>query len=73
MALNNTTADALASTIVTNLGLTGDQATEALAKWKIITRAFYASIPANATVTVASVSGVTTGGGVSGPGTGVIV
>ena len=72
MALNNTAADALAQTIVTNLGLTGDQATQAVAHWQQVTRAFFASIVANGQVTVAvtSVSGVTPGGGVSGPGAG---
>jgi len=70
MSLNNTTADALAGTI--NDGVGGDA--DSLAKWKIICRAIYSALKTDAvvgtTVTVASVSGVTPGGGVSGPGAG---
>lgn len=74
MTMNNTTADALATTIVTNLGLTGDTATEALVHWKVVCRALYAAIVTDAvvstTVAVTSVSGVTAGGASSGPGAG---
>lgn len=41
--------------------------------WDAIGNAIVAHIQANAQVVVASVSGVTTGGGVSGPGTGTIL
>lgn len=42
------------------------------AVWNAIGDAIITFIQANATVTVTSVSGVTTGAGVSGPGTGTI-
>ena len=61
MALNNAAADVLANTIVTNLGLTGSQATAALTKWKIVTEAFFASLIANGSVTIEPASIVTTG------------
>lgn len=72
MALSNATADVCAQAIVTALGLTGDQATEALVKWKQTIRAVYSSLKTDIqiAVTVTSVSAVTPGGGVSGPGAG---
>jgi len=72
MALNNSTADACAALIVSNLGLTGSQATDALVKWKATMEAIYTSLKTDIqiNVTVTSVSGVTSGGGTSGPGTG---
>lgn len=74
MALSNANADILAQAIVTALGLTGTQATDALAKWKDVTRQLYAALKTDpvvtSTVAVASVSGVTSGAAVSGPGTG---
>lgn len=72
MSLNNTTADALAVAIVAALGLTGSQATQALVHWKQVTRQFYAALKTDAVVAVASVSGVTPGGGASGPGSGTL-
>jgi hypothetical protein len=71
MALNTASADALASSIVTALGLTGDPATQALVHWKAVTRSFYAALVTDVIVNagvVTSVAGVTPGGGVSGPG-----
>ena len=67
MAMNTTTADALAESICAGLGIDDE---DAIAKWKTICREFYNAIVADAVVTVTSVSGVTTGAGVSGPGTG---
>lgn len=69
MALNNTTADTLAALICTSLGI-ADAASQTKMRdqWRII----YAQLKADIqiAVTVTSVSGVTTGGGISGPGTG---
>lgn len=74
MALNNATADVLAQAIVTALGLTGAQATDALVKWKDVVRQIYSALKVDpvvtSTVVVASVTGVTSGGAVSGPGAG---
>lgn len=71
MALNASTT---ASAIVSALGLTGAEATAATAKWTTILSALFTRIAADAVVTasvaVVSVSGVTPGGGVSGPGAG---
>lgn len=67
--LNNANADALAVSLATALNIT-DVASKAVlqATW----RAVYAALKTDIaiTVTVTSVSGVTTGGGVSGPGAG---
>lgn len=57
MSLNNTTADALAQTIVTNLGA----ANSSLSQWQTICRAFFASLTANGTVTIEAASIVTVG------------
>lgn len=69
MALNNTTADAVANAICSALSIS-DSAT--IADWKKIMEAIYAGLKTDIqiAVTVTSVSGVTTGGGVSGPGSG---
>lgn len=69
MALNNTTADAVATAICTALSIT-DVAT--VATWKTIMEKIYAGLKTDIAiaVTVTSVSGVTVGGAVSGPGTG---
>jgi hypothetical protein len=69
MALNNTTADAVATAICAALNVVD---APSIAAWKDIMRQIYAGIKADAVVSVASVSGVTTGGGTSGPGTGTL-
>lgn len=48
MSLNNASADALASTIVSNLGADPS----ALGQWKTICRAIFASLTANGSVTI---------------------
>lgn len=69
MALNNTTADALANAISTALGIDDSESQQIMRdQWRIIYAALKADIVINVTVT--SVSGVTTGGGTSGPGSG---
>jgi len=76
MAMNKTV---LATAIKTalqgkNSGITGDSETEVIAYWEVIADEIIKHIIANAvistTVAVASVTGVTGGGGTSGPGTG---
>ncbi len=69
MALNNTTADALATTICSALGI-ADAAS--ITKMKATWRAAYAALKTDIviTVTVTSVTGVTVGAAASGPGTG---
>jgi len=61
MALNNGTADALAAAIVTALGLTGDQATQATAHWQNVTRTLYSSLKTDAVVTIPSSAIATSG------------
>ena len=72
MPLDPTAAANCAQQIVSDLGLEGDQATQATERWTTVLTDIFAAIVANATVTVAvaSVSGITPGGGVSGPGAG---
>lgn len=69
MPLSNTTADAVATSICSALGV-NDAASKA--KYKQVYEILYAALKTDITITVAvaSVSGVTTGPGVSGPGTG---
>jgi hypothetical protein len=69
MSLNSTTADALAVSICTALGVVD---TAAINKWKTICEQIYLHLKSDAVVNVASVSGVTTGAGVSGSGTGTL-
>lgn len=57
MSLNNATADALAQTIVTNLGA----ASSALPQWQTICRAFFSSITTNGVVIIPPVAIVTNG------------
>lgn len=57
MSLNNAAADALAQTIVSNLGADNS----ALGQWQTICRAFFASITANGVVTIPSTA-ITTNG-----------
>jgi hypothetical protein len=69
MALNNSTADACATSMASAMGITDGPTIDQM---KVQIRALYASLKNDIaiTVTVTSVSGVTPGGGVSGPGTG---
>ncbi len=69
MALNDTTADLVATAICSALSIS-DSAT--IAVWKTIMEKIYAGLKTDIaiSVSVTSVSGVLTGGGVSGPGTG---
>lgn len=69
MAMNSVT---LATAIKAALGLNPATDAEAIAAWDAISAEIISHIQANAVVTVASVSGVTVGTGVSGPGTGTI-
>jgi hypothetical protein len=69
MSLNNTTADILANAICAALGVVD---TPSITAWQTIIRQIYANLKIDAVVSVASVGGVTTGGGVSGPGSGVL-
>lgn len=69
MALNDTTADLCAAAICTALGVSDTASKD---KYKQIYEILYTHLKADIAiaVTVTSVSGVTTGGAVSGPGTG---
>jgi hypothetical protein len=62
MALNNTTADALAATLVTALGLTGTEATTALPRLKTFCETLYAHLKADIVITIQTATIVTTGG-----------
>ena len=69
--------DRLATAIVTalqasNAEITGAAQAALLAQWKLIANEFINEIKNHATVAVTSVSGVTVGGGTSGPGTGSV-
>jgi len=66
MALNG---QALGLAIATGMGVTEPTAVES---WKQFGDALVTYLTTNTVVAVASVSGVTTGGGVSGPGSGTI-
>lgn len=52
--------------------MTADQITQLNSAWQAICGAIVLYIQSNALVIVASVAGVTPGGGTSGPGTGLI-
>lgn len=67
MAMNGS---ALGTQIATALGVAADPV--AVAAWQSIANAIVTHITTNAVVTVASVSGVTPGPGVSGPGAGTV-
>lgn len=69
MALNPAAADALATAICSALSI-ADATTQA--KWKTICEQIYAHLllDIQIAVTVTSVTGVTSGGAVSGPGVG---
>lgn len=67
--LNDANADTLAAAICTALGIVDTESIDQMkAQWRVI----YAHLKTDIaiTVTVASVTGVTAGGAVSGPGTG---
>lgn len=67
--------DTIAGIVKSSAPPPGTPVTDAQLKtmWEQIMTAIYADINATAVVLVASVSGVTTGGGVSGPGAGTIL
>ena len=69
MPLNNTTADVVGNAIASALGVTD---VASINKYKQIYEILYAALLTDIqiNVTVASVSAVTPGAGVSGPGTG---
>lgn len=69
MALNG---DVLGDAIKSAIDALPDPKTDRTAIFRAIGNAIVLHITANAAVVVTSVSGVTTGGGVSGPGTGTI-
>lgn len=73
MSLNNTTADVTGAAINSAVqALTTEQKSDPETCWKTIMRVIYAHLVTDAVVVVASVSGVTTGPGTSGPGTGTL-
>jgi hypothetical protein len=72
MALTNETADAAVDLLLEDLGLTAAQKEIAKGRWQKVFRRLYASLKADAEVVVTSVSGVTTGLGTSGTGTGTL-
>jgi hypothetical protein len=65
MALNNTTADAAATsfvnTLATALSLSSTQKTKALANYKLLFEQLYASLKADIVITIAASSIVTSG------------
>lgn len=65
-------ANAAAESYVNTLGLTTDQKADALPKWQSLFQQLATWIATNGQITVTSVTGVTPGGGTSGPGTGTI-
>lgn len=65
MALNNTTADAAAASIVAALpGLTADQRSQATSYWQAFLRSLYASLKTDITITILS-GAITTNGNAS--------
>ena len=52
MPINNAAADACVETLLTNLGLDAEQKATARPRWRVVVRALFASIRANAVVTV---------------------
>ena len=74
MPLNGTAlGDAVAAAIIaTDPGMTDDQKAQLQSSWEAIGQAIVTYFVANTEVIVESVSGVMTGGGTSGPGTGTI-
>ncbi len=69
MSLNNGTADSLANDICAQLGVSDPTS---IGNWEKICRQIYSHLKTDVVVNVASVSGVTTGGGTSGPGSGTV-
>lgn len=73
MALNTATAEALGTSIASALtGLSADDKNNAEKIWQEIMKLIYAALVTDAQVLVTSVSGVSPGGGTSGPGTGTL-
>lgn len=74
MALNgNTMGTQVANAIIAlDPGMTQAQKDQLTTSWQSICAAIVTHITGNAQVVVTSVSGVTTGPGVSGPGTGTV-
>lgn len=73
MSLNNTTADVLGAAVASALlGLSQPQKENTTLVWQTIMRQIYAALKTDAVVAVTDVTGVTPGGGVSGPGTGTL-
>ncbi len=65
--------DAMATAVTAAIaGMDPEDKRDHAEMWRIICGAIVTYIKANAVVAVTSVSGVTTGGGVSGPGNGTI-
>ena len=74
MALDDAAADACGDAIIAAIdAMSVDDRKNHQAKiWHTVMRQIFASIRANANVNVTNVTGVSTGGGISGPGTGTI-
>lgn len=73
MALNPGTANALGTSIASALvGLSDSQKNDPVVIWQTVCRLIYAALVTDAQVVVTSVSGVTPGGGASGPGAGTL-
>lgn len=75
MAMNgNTLGDAIYAAVKAHLAWSPAGADDAKAQqfWRIVGQQIVSHITSNAQVAVVSVSGVQTGGGVSGPGTGTV-
>lgn len=73
MPLNPGSADALGSSIASALeGLSAEDKNDAEVIWQTVCELLYAALIADAVVVVTSVSGVTPGGGTSGPGAGTL-
>lgn len=73
MSMNNSTADLLGTAINTAVqGLSPTQKADPELVWQTIMRVLYTHLKTDAVVAVASVGGVTTGAGTSGPGSGTL-
>lgn len=73
MPLSPAAAEAAGSAIATALvALTQEQKNDPEVIWQEIMKLIYASLKTDAVVSVTSVSGVTAGGGISGPGSGTL-
>lgn len=73
MPINDAAADACGDAISAAIrAMTVQNRLDPAKVWETIIRTLYASIRTNAVVNVTSVSGVTAGGGTSGPGSGTV-